>query len=574
MSRPCRIGTRGSPLALAQAEAVGALIEDRLGWEWELRTVSSKGDLQLHLPLHQAQEPGLFTRSLEQALQANEVDLAVHSLKDLPLAQPPNLPVVAIPRRETVGDLLLVREDHHDPEVGEEGKGLPLIPGTRVGTSAPRRQAYLLAHAPEVVPIDLRGNVGTRLRKLDQGWMEAQIMAAAPFQRMKLELPEGMVSVPLKASLWPSAPGQGALAIQTRSDWIGAEELGQLDHGPTRVAVTAEREVLATLGGGCGLPLGVHMMEGTDGEWSLTAQMAGENWRAQQRPSLARFQGRGKDPKALVEAAAGTLRRELAHIASGADNATQVSVKSTQVQQVHLPDDTRWLVAGTASTASRFSGQLTVSGIAARAWPLIETRELIGPEDDLPRGLIDAWVEARWVLVASARTVPTLSRLEREHPRTDLQWGGVGPATARGLRAANLPLHLLAPGGTGLSLAQELVRLKGFQASPVFMPGAREPSSEGPAALEAAGLEVTQWPIYRTGALEVTATPDCATLAGVIVLSPSAVEVLAGIPVPGNLRFLALGPSTARALEQKGLPCHGVATQRDHHSIIKLVRSL
>ncbi len=567
MSSPCRIGTRGSPLARVQAESVGTLIERELGWDWELELVSSKGDQQLHLPLHQAQEPGLFTRSLERALKAKEVDLAVHSLKDLPLAQPEGLPVVAIPEREATGDLLLVKESHHVPEM----EGLPLSPGTRVGTSAPRRQAYLLALAPEVVPVDLRGNVGTRMSKLEQGWMDAQIMAAAPFQRMELELPEEVVSVPLDGSVWPSAPGQGALAIQTRTDWSRAQELAQLDHTPTRAAVTAERDVLAALGGGCGLPLGVHATGGTDEEWSLTTQMAAEAWRIQQRPVLACYQGHGQDLKWLVQEAARTLKRDLSSIT---ERTICISPGDTKGSPVRYPESPKWLVAGSGPTASRYAAELMAAGLPTLAWNLIGIRELIGPDDPLPEGLTAAWREARWVVASSARAIPILSRLDREHPRSDLQWSGVGPATARALRAADLPLHLLAPHGTGVSLANELVRLKGRDASPILMPGAEQPSPEGPAVLEAAGLKVVQWPVYRTVELEVAAFPRTPELEGVVLLSPSAVNVLAGTSPPEQLRFLALGPTTARAIEQKGLPCHGVAQRRDPASIIKLIRSL
>lgn len=567
MSSACRIGTRASPLARAQAEAVGGLIEEVLGWEWELRLVSSKGDKQLHLPLHQAQEPGLFTRSLEQALMANTVDLAVHSLKDLPLAQPRNLPVIAVPQREVTGDLLLVRESHHDPD----GEGLPLRSGTRVGTSAPRRQAFLISQAPDMIPLDLRGNVGTRMRKLEEGWMDAQIMAAAPFQRMDMELPEGVLTAPLEGTNWPSAPGQGALAIQIRSDWDHAGELTQLDHPTTRAAVTAERDVLATLGGGCGLPLGVHVTAGTDEDWSLTAQMAAKTWRTQRRPLLAHYEGCGNDLKLLVRTAARTLKRELTGITRSA-KLDETSASDGLV--IRDPDSPRWLVAGTETTASRIAGELSTSGIPAQPWTLLQVKSLLGPDETLPKGLVKAWQQARWVVAASARTIPFLARLDQQHPHPELQWSGVGPATARALRAANLPLHLMAPDGTGVSLAQELIRLKGVEASPVLMPGAQRPSPEGPAALEAAGVRVVQWPVYQTMELEVRSLPRVPLLAGVILLSPSAVNVLAGATFPDNLKFLALGPTTGRALEQKGLPCHGVAQQRDAISINKLIRSL
>lgn len=243
------IGSRRSKLAQAQSELVGQMLTaawDNLKITIEL--IDTRGDLNRRDPLPAIGGKGLFTAELEEALRQQRIDLAVHSLKDLPVEDSPGLTVVAIPRRAAVGDLLVSRK-------AARLEDLP--PGAVVGTSSLRRAAQILALRPDLRIKDIRGNVDTRLRKLDdprQGY-DAILLAQAGLQRLGRANLE--YAHPLPPAVVLPAPGQGALAIQGRlDDPETSHYLQRLEHLPTRAAVTAERTFLAALGGGCSLPVG------------------------------------------------------------------------------------------------------------------------------------------------------------------------------------------------------------------------------------------------------------------------------------------------------------------------------
>ncbi|MBY0492375.1 MAG: hydroxymethylbilane synthase [Gemmatimonadaceae bacterium] len=252
MSAPLKIGTRSSELALFQARQVASLLA-ALGVESELVTYTTIGDRILDKPLSAIGEKGLFTAELEADLLAGRTDCAVHSLKDLPTADPAGLTIVA----------LLEREDPRDAFVtgpSTTAKSLAELPeGAKVGTSSLRRRAQLRAMRPDLDVRELRGNVGTRLRKIDEGQVDAALLAAAGLRR--LGLGHRIVSL-LDAPDWLGAPGQGAIAVQARAnDEAMLAILRQLDHAPTRVAITAERALLATLEGGCQVPIGAATLD-------------------------------------------------------------------------------------------------------------------------------------------------------------------------------------------------------------------------------------------------------------------------------------------------------------------------
>jgi len=237
------IGSRGSQLALWQARHIASCLQ-KLGVETRLEIIKTTGDKITDVPLAQVGGKGLFTKEIEEALLAGTIDLAVHSLKDMPTALPPGLTLAAIPEREDPRDALI-------------GKPLAeLRQGSKVGTSSLRRAAQLHALGRGLVTENLRGNVDTRLRKLDEGQYDAIVLAAAGLRRLGWadrirELIEPAIMCP--------AAGQGALAIETRDDGGAAHEIArQLNHAATNAAVTAERSLLATLEGGCQVPIGAH----------------------------------------------------------------------------------------------------------------------------------------------------------------------------------------------------------------------------------------------------------------------------------------------------------------------------
>jgi hydroxymethylbilane synthase len=242
-----RIATRSSELALRQARLVEAALL-ALGVRAELVTYTTVGDRRLDQPLSSIGAKGLFTAELEADLLAGRVDCCVHSLKDLPTASPPGLAVVAQLEREDPRDALV-------PGPGTSATSLAeLPPGARIGTSSLRRRAQLLALRPDLEVRELRGNVNTRLRKVDAGEVDAAILAAAGLHRLGFH---ERVAAYLGPPVWLPAAGQGAIAVQARADdrRLGPT-LARLDHAATSRETAAERAFLAALEGGCQVPIG------------------------------------------------------------------------------------------------------------------------------------------------------------------------------------------------------------------------------------------------------------------------------------------------------------------------------
>jgi hydroxymethylbilane synthase len=268
------IGSRGSKLALWQAHHIGQQLKS-LGIETSLEIIKTSGDKIQDVPLAQAGGKGLFTKEIEEALLADTIDLAVHSMKDVPTLLPPGLTIAAIPEREDPRDALI-------------GCGVDqLVDGLRIGTASLRRSSQLLAFNPRLSIEMLRGNVDTRLRKLDEGQYDAIVLAAAGLRRLGWE---DRIRELIPVEIMCPAVGQGALAIETRDDGGAAQEMARrLNHPATNMAVTAERAMLEVLGGGCQVPIGgyarlegqtIHMraiVASPDGTRLVRAELSGED---------------------------------------------------------------------------------------------------------------------------------------------------------------------------------------------------------------------------------------------------------------------------------------------------------
>ena len=264
--KPLILGTRGSDLALAQSRLVRAALEKaHPGLSIQLKTITTTGDARTAMPLHEptAEGAGLFTKQLEEALLRGEIDLAVHSLKDLPVQTPAGLTLAAILPRAPVDDLLVSR---HPGGL----TGLP--PGSTVGSSSPRRALLLKARRPDLNLIPIRGNVPTRLAKVAAGSpFDATILAAAGLGRLGHVLSLGILEIEgltlwLESLEWMlPAPGQGAIAVECRVGDAAEALLSVLNLGPTSRCVEAERLVLRHLGGGCHLALGALATETAEG---------------------------------------------------------------------------------------------------------------------------------------------------------------------------------------------------------------------------------------------------------------------------------------------------------------------
>jgi hydroxymethylbilane synthase len=276
-----RIGSRGSKLALWQATHVSALLREQ-GHTVQLEVIKTTGDKILDVSLAKVGTKGMFTKEIEEALADKRIDLAVHSLKDVPTELDPQFTLAAIMKREDPRDAFIsVKYSSID--------GLPK--GAKVGTSSLRRQCQLKAIRPDLEIFPLRGNVDTRLRKLESGEYDAIILAAAGVKRLGLET---FVRSRIPAEVMCSAVGQGALAIEARAaDAETRKHLEFLNHSETRKAIECERAVLGSLGGGCQVPIGA-FAETIDGVIHLRTMVG--------RPDgsqILRQTARGSDPVQL-----------------------------------------------------------------------------------------------------------------------------------------------------------------------------------------------------------------------------------------------------------------------------------
>ena len=257
------IGSRGSDLALWQSRTVLAALESAApapAWHSEITIIATRGDLDQSPLLVGKMEKGFFTRELELALLDRRIDLVVHSLKDLPTAQPEGLLNRTILPRATCADWLLIRREFHEPRT--DGF-LPLRSGARVGASSLRRGALLGRYAPQAMSVPLRGNVPTRLRKLGEGaGVDAIVLAAAGLTRLGLDL-SAFAVVELPPQWWIPAPGQGALAAQCRRGDLEIEaQVAQLADPACVEATRWEREFLRVIEGGCSTPFGCYVVGG------------------------------------------------------------------------------------------------------------------------------------------------------------------------------------------------------------------------------------------------------------------------------------------------------------------------
>ena len=266
--RSIRIGSRGSELALWQARHVAAQLR-AAGHTVEIEVIRTTGDRLQGVAFNKVGTKGMFTKEIEEALLDGRVDLAVHSLKDLPTELAPEFTLAAIPPRA----------DPRDAFVSDRYASFAELPhGARVGTSSLRRQSQLRAHRRDLQYIEFRGNVDTRLRKLLEGQAEACVLACAGLDRLDRT---GMLRERLSAEIVCPAAGQGALAIETRSgDEAMGKVLALLDDATTRFAVTAERAALGALGGGCQVPIGMFCERHTAsrgeagaGHWQITGSV-------------------------------------------------------------------------------------------------------------------------------------------------------------------------------------------------------------------------------------------------------------------------------------------------------------
>lgn len=312
MSNPShlRIGSRGSQLALWQANHIADKLRAQ-GHQVSIEIIRTTGDTMHNLAFAQVGAKGMFTKEIEDALLDHRIDLAVHSLKDLPTTLDEPFTLAAIPERA----------DPRDAFVSTRFESFAALPsGARIGTSSLRRQAQLRAQRRDLEYVEFRGNVDTRLRKLAEGQVEAIILAVAGLERLNLT---AHIRERFPALILCPATGQGALAIETRSDDAATiAALDFLNHAPTRFAVTAERAALAALGGGCQVPIGIHCAPVANG-FTITGAVAAPDGSSILRAELEHQPGTSAEAPS-AEALGEKLARQL--LKQGADAILQAGL--------------------------------------------------------------------------------------------------------------------------------------------------------------------------------------------------------------------------------------------------------
>jgi len=541
-----RLGTRGSALALAQAELVSLELARR-GVKCVLEVITTAGDLRA---ADTAWGEGAFVGAIERALLDGRIDMAVHSAKDVPIDHDPRLALVAFLERAEPRDALVV---------GRLGDGLTLdeLPvAATLGTDSPRRAGFVRAQRPDLDIRPLHGNVDTRLHRLDDGVVDGLILAAAGLARLGRS---ERVSQLIPAEQLPPAPGQGALCLQVRADDSRSSAIGaELDHRPTRLAVEAERAFLAAAGGGCRSPLGA-LATLAPGRLCITGGVVEVDGH---RAVVETVEGAADDGPALAlelaERVLGRRRRSAVH------------------RRVILTRP-----AGAASSALR--RRLEELGVAAVAVPAIEIVQAApgGPLDDALGDLAGyGWAVATSVNGVAAAAAAA-DRLGLWLGAT--RWAAVGTATARELGRRGVDAWLPSR-AAGQTLAAELPM--GAAERVALIRGALS-GEELPSILRQRGAVVDEVVAYHT----VEAPPDSVGLleaaleasepiAAVVYASPSQVRgllALAGERHGATIRALpamCIGPTTAAAARASGLTVVGEAPMQNAVALAELTAEL
>jgi len=529
-----RLGTRSSPLALWQTNRVMELL--RAGHpdlNVEVVGISTHGDESPDRPLPEIGGKGLFTEKIEEALRAGQIDAAVHSLKDLPVDDAPGTVVAAV----------LCRDEPRDVVISRSGETLDTLPpGAVVGTSSTRREAQIRSARPDLQVRPIRGNVETRVGKVDAGAYDATVIAGAGVTRLGLA---GRVSQWLDAERFLPAPGQGALAVQCRAgDSAVFPLLSALDDASLRRATDAEREFLRSLGGGCAAPVAAHAEPaGTGGTLLLRGRVVSTDGKR-----CVDVRGEGVEP--------GSLGRRLAEQAIEAGAGAILAEARTKGGQALPLAGRRILVTRARAQASSLMELLARQGAIGISVPLIRTEPSGDP------GRIQAALahlpEYDWVLFSSANAVDFFFRgpLSAGDPGT-ARMGAVGPATAEALRLHGFSPSLIAHGQTGAALAKEVLEREGgsLAGQRALIPCAEEAGRDAPAVLREAGAEVEVLPVYRT----VTEDPteeDCDR----ILRGVDAVMLMSGSAARAFRGLITRRPALASALEKAVMACIGQST--------------
>lgn len=548
------IGTRTSRLARWQAEH----IQQRLQAVWPglvctLRPFVTKGDKTLDRPLPEIGGKGLFTAELERALSECEIDIAVHSLKDLPIEDVPGLTLGAVSSRADVRDTL----------VASAGWTLETLPtGAVVGTSSLRRQAQLLAMRPDLWVTPIRGNIDTRVRKVQAGEYDAAVLAAAGLERLGLA---HLVTQWLDLAAMLPAPGQGALAVQCRAyDGTTLALLAMIDDAEVRLAVTAERTFLSELGGGCSAPVAAHAT--VDGsQVTMRGCVATPDGK-----KIIRVAGSGRDAWAL-----GSRLAKEAFAQGAGDLMTSLSTDDSPQRTGNRPLQGRRIVVTRARGQARaLSRKLANLGATPLEIPMIQIAPMA---DSTP---IDRAVNSLgtydWVVFTSVNGVKMFWPYLASHPDVETlitalpKVAAVGPATARALIERGVRPAFTPDRSVSEAIIAGIGYLSGLR---ILLPRAQIARKSLPEMLVAGGAIVDDLPVYRTLSTRMDESNLAELNEGVDVVvftSGSTARNWAKSVGVGDRPYLVacVGPVTAEAASNVGLGPDIVASEYTTDGIV------
>lgn len=541
-----RLGSRGSDLALTQSRTVARDLESATGERVEIEIFSTKGDRILDRPLPEVGGKGLFTEELEAALREGRIDLAVHSLKDLPVEDSEGLTVGAVPERAAVADVLVFDPQFYDDEAGT----LPLSDGSILGTSSPRRAAAIATLRPGLEIRDLRGNVPTRVNKVREGLYHGILLARAGLDRLRLDL-DGLEAVDLPRTRFVPAPGQGALGVQCRQgDDRILELLSTIHDEETARCAHAERALLLGLGGGCSMPFGASAMRLENGDYEMRAALAN---RSGTPAGLKHLRLQGPQLEDLVVRALERL--------------------SPLAREPLL--GRRLVVVRPGGADSALQTELAVAGAEVHSIALTEALPIAPLASELPQA------EDQFDLVAtSARAV---DRLFEELALAESDWRprhafAVGPSTARALAERGLePRTPEDPAGGEALGAFLLEQIPEADRRPLLFPCALERHDGLETRLTGTGFDLRAVALYRIDVLHGSEWP-CEDCDAVVWTSPSSVDAAAqatDTPNPETRLHLALGSTTGSALLESGRGPIEIAANPTPDAVLEaLTRSL
>ena len=532
-----KIATRGSRLALKQSGLVQNMLKEKAGLETELSVVKTTGDRIQDVPLSLVSGAGFFTREIENALLSGTAQIAIHSLKDLPIVQPPELKVSALPKRENPADIIVTRTENID-----DSQSLHLKAGLSVGTSAIRRQAQIKSLRPDLRVRELRGNVTTRLDKVRSGEYDAVVIAYAGLLRVDIDYSDLEIRE-LRIDQFVPSPSQGALAVETRSDdQAMIDAVHKIHDTATALAVQAERRLLLLCGGGCHLPLGANLSETANG-YSMQVFWS--------------FQLPDRQTAAIIF----HLDTDSSDGVCDLVDQCYIKIKRFEIEQLRKyykreNAKQRFLITRTPEQTEELDAKLYKKNIDLISYPILN---LTAYNDDLWPNVKPRLDFYKYLIFTSANAVRFFNDLLYsenidKNIFTETVFACVGDKTADACREIFKSENIIiSPIATGEGLGKHLL---GFEKSTALMPCAKEADFIMQETLISAGWHFDRLAIYATQSTEPENLPEVDSNSIDYICFTSSLALVytkEKIKIPDHAVIISIGPKTTRKIAGAGL---------------------